>query len=229
MNLGAAANQPSDIDILIRIAAIIGPLIAVWLTAKYTRRFSRESFLRERIFAEVGQRREIVASFKKAYWAYRAEVVHFLEAVEKILATPPAEREKRGYKMDRIRDREDKVQETYARLESFVTVPVQVAAFGAMEAVTKAFNCAANGDVTQARALISSAAQHHEKFATSFNDEINDYNSIIYAIFTPIWRAILDRVRWKPLPFHVHPDVSTIGRRGKAVPLIDRDESGGSE
>src|SRR5690349_3072172 len=114
----AAVSTASELDSYIKIAAIVGPLVGVWLGTLLTRRSSRDSFFRERVFAEIGRRRETVASFKEAIWAYQAEVQSFLEVVEIILAQKKSgQQTEPKFNPKNIRELEKATKQAFAKLE----------------------------------------------------------------------------------------------------------------
>jgi hypothetical protein len=103
--------------------------------------------------------------------------------------------------------REEAARSAYSTLESFVSISVQVPARDCLEAVTRSVNFSSTMKLTEARAVLASYAQRYEAFATEFNKEIDDYNALIYSVFTPIWRAVLSKARRDPLPYHVRPEL----------------------
>ncbi|MEU4480791.1 hypothetical protein AB0F68_22460 [Micromonospora sp. NPDC023966] len=185
------------------ILAAIGPLVGVYLGATLGRRSSRDSFLRERIFAEMAKRREVTAAFKKAVWAYSSRVLKMLnlakEAVERKAAT--GEKPSIQFDLPETLKRQEVVRDTFAELESFAPVEIQIAARNCMEALSRCFNSAAVFDIEKAMAAFAFYEQQYQAYATEVNNEAENFNALIYSTFTPVWKAVLRQATRKPLPY----------------------------
>lgn len=183
--------------------AALGPLVGVYLGATLGRRSSRDSFLRERVFTEMNRRREVTATYKKVLWAYASRVLKMLNLAKEAEERRAATGEKLNIKFDMAETlkRQEAVRDTFAELESFVPHEVQIAARNCMESLSRCFNSAAAFDVKDAMAAFAFYEQQYQVYALELNKEAEQFNAIIYSSFTPVWRAILRKVRRQPPPY----------------------------
>jgi hypothetical protein len=103
--------------------------------------------------------------------------------------------------LSEARKRQEETRNSFAELESFASVGVQTHAREAMEALTGAFNYAAEFQPTEASAKFAQYQAEYGKFAEQVNHDIEHFNGLIYREFTPMWRALLSRLRKEPLPY----------------------------
>ena len=186
------------------VGAAVVAVAGVALGARLTRRTTADSFMRERIFSEMEKRREVATAYRKALWAYSSRVQKMHE-----LAQQAVEEKAQGqevsitFNLAEAQEKHRAVLEAFAELEMRATMQVQVPARNCMEALTGAFNHLSALRVKEGAASFAYHAQQYEAFSQELNKEVEHFNAIIYANFTPVWRAILGRVQRKPLPFKV--------------------------
>ncbi|WP_435587790.1 hypothetical protein [Micromonospora aurantiaca (nom. illeg.)] len=194
-------------DVAKSLSPVFAAAIAVFgvaLGARLSRRTTSDAFMRERIFSEMEKRREVAIAFRKALWVYSSRVQKMRD-----LAQEAADRQKAGKKvsikfdLNEARAAQRATLDAFADLEMRATMQVQIPARNCLEALTNAFNYLTALRVQEGMAQLAYHEQQYAELSKELNKEAEHFNAIIYASFTPIWRALVNRVARKPLPYEV--------------------------
>lgn len=190
----------------VQALAIVGPLIGVYVGSVLGRGAARQAFTRDRAITEVLHRRQHYAAFQKALWAYASRVKVALDLADGLVRERAAGRADVVVRYDIVqtKQRQEACRDAFADLSLFASTEAQVAAREAMEALTMALEATRQGQPpTESAAIFARYEAAFTRFATAVNDDLAHLNTMLYAFVTPVWRALLAKVRSEPLPFEV--------------------------
>lgn len=185
------------------------PLLGVAVGAWIGRMGVRKDVIRQRVMDEITHRRQVYADFSKKLWAYKSRVQTAVELHEARVQVQAGETGDKRYvvrfdPMVTKRLSEDCIT-SFADLEALASHAAQVAARDAMEAVTDANNKAMHGDIQVARTSLAASGDHYKRLSEVINQETGEINKVLDVMVTPLWSAIVGKLRGKALPFVEDP------------------------
>lgn len=188
------------------IAVPVTGLIGVYIGGGISRRSSSQAFMRERIFREMEKRREVAATFRRDLWLYASRVEKMRDLAKAISdAKQKGVEAKFQYDLKAAQDCQRAVLTSYAELEMYAVMQVQLPARACMESLTKSFNHSAEHEISEAFAAFAFYQQQYEILSIELNKEVDQFNLLIYSHSTPFHRILLGRVLRRPLPFKAMP------------------------
>ncbi|MGY4899252.1 hypothetical protein ACWEEK_27170 [Micromonospora aurantiaca (nom. illeg.)] len=212
-----ATNWVEVAKVLAPVGASIVAVAGVWIGGSITRRSTAQSFTREFVFKEMDRRRQLAVDYKKSVWAFGSRVETLRKLVHELVEKQKAAQEvEAAFDFPGTREKSETLRNAFADLEAFSSTNLQYPARATMEALTKCYNACVNKDVLEADAQWATYQAQWELTGDELNKESEHFNAIIYASFTPLWRAILRRSLRKPLPYVAlgHPtEVKHAGER----------------
>lgn len=186
------------------VFAAIVAVSGVALGARLSRRTTSDAFMRERIFTEMERRREVATAYRKALWVYSSRVKRMRDLAQQADGQGKLGQEVSvKFDLTEARGAHRAALDAFADLEMRATVQVQIPALSCLEALTASFNYLTALRIKEGKASLAYYEQQYAKFSEELNKEAEHFNAIIYANFTPLWRAVLGRVQRKPLPYKV--------------------------
>jgi hypothetical protein len=215
----------------LQIASIVGPLVGVGVGAFLARGAQRAQYVRDRIAAETQTRRETYAAFRKALWAFasRVKVARDLaKSLQRQLEALPEGSPALTVQYDfgLSKGRQEACRDAFADLQMFASVEAQQQAFRAMESLARSHDLILQRDFDGSDGAWADYEKAHEEFSLSLNAEIREVNLALYRHVTPLWRAVLGRIRFEPLPFEVVPAPPELRPIAEGVVSAEQGEAG---